>query len=188
MTLNDFLLKFFLIVALIIATVFGITYFKDRQPDTNKPPATVDFPQEQPSTGQGSKDGMAPTPDSQEEMIMDVPNPGSIAENATTTKNGLYLPEVYTLPHTESGQVKKIAADNSTITININGKDQRATITSATEIFKDAKQSLLSDINESDSATIIGRKKTADGEEFIADSIYISAPLNTAYPAATPAK
>jgi|GEM_PF-3415479 hypothetical protein len=188
MKLHDFLLKFSLIVLLVIAMVFGIAYFKNGQPGTNKPPATVDFPQEQSPAGQGSKDGMAPTPGSQKEMIMDVPNPGSIAENASTAKTSLYSPEEYTVPHTESGQVKKIAADNGAITISANGKDQRATITAATEIFKDAKRSLLSDIDESDTAAIFGRKKTADGEEFIADSIYISAPLDASSSAATPAK
>jgi len=188
MTLNDFLLKFFLIVAFVIAAVFGIAYFKDKRPDTEKSTALVNSSQKQSPAEQNPNNGMAQTPVSREEMVMDVPNPGPITENATTTEIGLYLPEEYTVPHTESGQVKNIDSDNGSMTIASNNEDQRVTISAATAIFKDAGKASLSDIKESENATIIGRKKTADGEEFIADSIYVSAPLDASFPAAEPAE
>jgi len=180
MTLNDFLLKFFLIMAIIIAAVFGITYFTNKQLEIDKAAKEIKLSQEQPMAGQGSntKSADAAKTNSAGQAI-EIPTPKPTVD-ATTTKDSAYLEKLakeYTLPHTESGQVKTIAADKSTITIIGNNKDVIAKITITTKIFKDAKQVTISIIKEKDNVAIMGRKKTAEDDEFIADSIYIGVPL-----------
>jgi len=179
MTLNDFLLKFFLIMATIIATVFGITYFTNKQLEIDKAAKEIKLSQEQlMAEGSNTKSTDVTKPNSASQAI-EIPTPKP-AVDATTTKDSLFLEKLakeYTLPHTESGQVKKIAADDSTLTIANNDEDVVAKITIATKIFKDAKQVTASSIKENDNVVIMGRKKTIENDEFIADSIYIGIPL-----------
>jgi hypothetical protein len=70
-----------------------------------------------------------------------------------------------------TGSLKSINPSGSQMVVS-SGKDYRAVITPATEIFRDGKRSLLADIKETDAITVLGRQKTPESADFVADSIY----------------
>jgi len=174
MALKDFLLKYVLIITLAIAAAMVVNFLNGRQYKNNNKT------QEQP---EANCDIQAP------KQITPKTIRGTIKPNSSTTdtvisdKVHAYMPDVYTLPYSGSGKLESVANSSSTITITNNGANLRAIITPTTQIFRNAERALLTDVQETDKITVIGRKKSADSDEFIADSIYASVSLENPAPA-----
>jgi hypothetical protein len=159
MSPNDFLMKFALIVALALTAAYFFTYFQVREYSTSK------------QVVNGVKKF--------------VPNHKVTSASVTTPVSGTaigaepeaidnpYSLEKYPVPHGAGGNLKTISPDLSSITLTgTDNNDIRAIITDKTEVFRNDARAELSAIEKTDHVTILGRKESEDGTDFVADSIH----------------
>jgi len=170
MTFKKFLLRYILIVVFLVVAALGAAYFDVKRHMTGETaPRTV------------------PVEDLTEEgaaAFKDRP-----VDKKTGEKVDPYSPEYYPLPYSGSGVLKSVASGNNEILIAGDSKNFRSIITDKTEIFRNGARASLSDIKGTDRIAILGRKKSADGKEFVADSIYANTPDDSPIsyaPVATP--
>jgi len=194
MTFRTYLLRFIITATATAVLIFGVNYFMIKRRVASNPaisqtneyktekPSEKDMPisEEQSAPGQTDETGLlledtaipANESSASEQMPADNREPAESSKNAIAPERKISSSEEYSLPHSQSGALKDIADNGSSITITSNGSDYRAIVTDSTVIIRDTVKASLSEIKETDNITIVGRKKSADSQEFIADSVY----------------
>jgi hypothetical protein len=170
MSPNEFLVKFVLIVVSALVAAYVFTYFQVRKYSTSE------------QIFNGAKN-FAPN-----HKAAPASGPVAGAQPEAAVADDQYSLEKYPVSYGAGGNLKMISPDLGSITLTIAGNnDVRAIVTSKTEVFRNGAPATLADIRNTDTVTILGRKKTEDGDDLVADSIYAN--ISTGAPIPTePAK
>ena len=164
MSPKDFLLKFILIVAVTLLGVYASNYLEIKSYNQKPSP---DHAVTLPSGESSGSDVPAVAPSGTE---TETPSVSDVDSPADANK---YSVEKYPVSHAESGSLKNISADSSAIVVvDDAGVEHRVVITDSTEVFRYDKRVELSEIKETDRITVLGRKRSEDSDEFVADSIH----------------
>jgi hypothetical protein len=174
MSARDFLKKFVLIVAAVLAGTALFTYFQVGQYVSG------------PGAELTQNEAMVPRNDAEEKdaavgETADITESGiSPAPELSADEVGKYSIENYPSSLTVTGDLKGTDANGGAITITSGGVDYRAALIPGTEISRNSEKSDLSQIHAGDIVTIMGRKKSKDGREFVADKVYANS-VNPTY-------
>jgi len=175
MGFKNFLVKYFLSIVLTVVAAFAAARFEARWHSVGESAEKI-------INSSGEQPPMKQNP--AVEKTSGAIDPGPLVVDTAEEEAVIYMPEEYTLSHSESGLLENIDGDNGVITVVDGDKKHSAIVTAATKVFRNAERVSLSDVKDADRVTIMGRKKTAEGEDFIADSVYASISAGVSAPVA----